>query len=57
MLIVFCALKYLLKLAVFPLVESVVVIKVIKVINISVYKSTRVPTDRGYTVIADQNLM
>ena len=50
MLIVFCALKYLLKLAVFPLVESVVVIKVIKVINLSVYKSTRVPTDRGYNI-------
>ena len=50
MLIVFFALKYLLKLAVFPLVESVVLIKVIKVINLSVYKSTQVPTDRGYNI-------
>ena len=56
---VFHALKYPFKLAVFPLVKSVAVIKVIKiikvikVINISVYKSTRALTDPGYTVIAD----
>ena len=53
---VFHALKYPFKLAVFPLVKSVAVIKVIKVIkviDISVYKSTQALTDPGYTVIAD----
>ncbi len=47
------ALKYTFTLAVFPLVKSIAVTKVIKVIDISVYKSTRALTDPGYTVIAD----